>query len=54
MVGFGEAGMHVAPNNGNGSFQPLQLAITNFGYTAGAWRVGKHPRLVAGPGSIGV
>ncbi len=47
VVGFGEAGMYVALNNGNGTFQPLQLAIDNFGYTAGGWRVEKHPRFLA-------
>jgi hypothetical protein len=53
VVGFGNAGMYVALNNGNGTFQPRKLAISEFGYTAGGWRVEKHPRLVAGPGSVG-
>jgi hypothetical protein len=47
VVGFGEAGMYVALNNGNGTFAPLQLAIDNFGYSAGGWRVEKHPRFLA-------
>lgn len=53
VVGFGDAGMYVALNNGNGTFQPLQLAIDNFGYSAGGWRVDKHPRFVAGRGAMG-
>jgi hypothetical protein len=52
-AGFGDAGMYVALNDGNGTFQPLLLAIDNFGYTAGGWRVEKHPRLVVGRGSVG-
>src|SRR5918998_1042863 len=47
VVGFGEAGMYVALNNGNGTFQPLQLAISDFGFTAGGWRVDRHPRFLA-------
>jgi hypothetical protein len=53
VVGFGNAGMYVALNNGNGTFKPRKLAINEFGYTAGGWRLEKHPRLVAGPGSVG-
>jgi hypothetical protein len=34
---------------GNGNFDAPQLAIANFGYEAGGWRVHKHPRLVVGP-----
>jgi hypothetical protein len=47
IVGFGEAGVWVALNNGDGTFGPLQLAVDNFGYTVGGWRVEKHPRFLA-------
>ena len=47
IVGFGNAGVWVALNNGNGSFQAPQLAVGNFGYNAGGWRVDRHPRLLA-------
>ncbi len=47
IVGFGNAGVWVALNNGDGTFKPPELAIANFGYDAGGWRVDMHPRLVA-------
>src|SRR5262245_16675121 len=47
IVGFGEAGVYVSLNNGNGTFQPPTLVVTNFGYTAGGWRVERHPRWLA-------
>jgi hypothetical protein len=47
IVGFGDAGVWVAVGNGDGSFQTPMLAITDFGYVAGGWRVEKHPRFVA-------
>jgi hypothetical protein len=47
IVGFGEAGVLTAPNTGNGGFGPVTLAVPNFGFTAGGWRVEKHPRFVA-------
>ena len=47
IVGFGNAGAYVSLNNGNGTFQPPQLVVANFGYNAGGWRVDQHPRLLA-------
>ena len=47
IVGFGDAGVWVALSNGDGTFQPMTLAINNFGYVAGGWRVDKHPRLLS-------
>ncbi|KAF8167290.1 hypothetical protein B0H34DRAFT_792032 [Crassisporium funariophilum] len=47
IVGFGNAGVIVAFNNGNGTFQTPKLVKDNFGYNAGGWRVEKHPRFVA-------
>ena len=49
IVGFGNAGVYVALSNGDGTFQPIQLAIDNLGYddAAGGWRVDKNPRLLA-------
>ena len=46
IVGFGNAGVYVSPNNGNGTFQAPQLVVQNFGYDAGGWRVDQHPRFV--------
>ena len=47
IVGFGNAGVWVSLNNGNGTFQAPQLVIDNFGYNAGGWRVEQHPRFLA-------
>ncbi|MFC5835505.1 S8 family serine peptidase [Nonomuraea insulae] len=47
IVGFGDGGVWVSLNNGNGTFQAPQLAVGNFGYEAGGWRVERHPRFVA-------
>lgn len=47
LVGFGDAGVWVALNNGNGTFEAPKLVLPHFGYTAGDWRVEKHPRFVA-------
>jgi hypothetical protein len=53
IVGFGDAGVWVSRNNGNGTFQAPQMVVANFAYNAGGWRVEKHPRFVAGPGAVG-
>ncbi|MGC4875715.1 FG-GAP-like repeat-containing protein [Micromonospora sp. DT43] len=45
IVGFGNAGVHLARNNGDGTFQPSQLVVRDFGYDSG-WRVEKHPRFL--------
>ena len=47
IVGFGDGGVWVSLNNGNGTFAAPKLVVTNFAYTAGGWRVDKHPRFLA-------
>jgi hypothetical protein len=47
VVGFGNAGVYVALNMGNGTFQAPFLAVANYGYVAGGWRVNRHPRFMA-------
>jgi len=48
IVGFGDAGVYVARNNGDGTFQlPGPVVVANFGYAAGNWRVERHPRVLA-------
>ncbi len=47
IVGFGDAGVWVALNNGNGTFQQPQKVLDAFGYNAGGWRVDMHPRFLA-------
>ncbi|KAJ3520828.1 hypothetical protein NMY22_g12575 [Coprinellus aureogranulatus] len=46
VVGFGDAGVWVALNSGNGNFGAPELVVNDFGYNQG-WRVEKHPRFVA-------
>ena len=47
IVGFGDAGVYIALDNGDGSFGPRSSWSTNFGYVAGGWRVERHPRFLA-------
>ncbi|HEX2298717.1 MAG TPA: VCBS repeat-containing protein, partial [Pseudonocardiaceae bacterium] len=47
IVGFGDGGVWVALNNGDGTYTAPKLALDNFGYTAGGWRVEHHPRMLA-------
>lgn len=46
IVGFGDAGVYVAPGWGDGTFQQPKFAIADLGCDAG-WRVDRHPRLLA-------
>jgi hypothetical protein len=45
IIGFGEAGVSVAINNGDGTFQPAKLSIAGFSYQHG-WRTKQHPRFL--------
>ena len=47
IVGFGNAGVYVSKAQADGTFGPVELLVTNFGYDAGGWRVPQHPRLLA-------
>ncbi|MEV0963160.1 FG-GAP-like repeat-containing protein [Streptomyces sp. NPDC049910] len=49
IVGFGDEGVWVSHNRGDGRFEQAQLVCRGFGYgdDAGAWRVGRHPRFLA-------
>ena len=47
VVGFGDAGVYVALGNGDGSFGPVRRVIDNFAYSAGGWRIKRHPRFLA-------
>jgi phospholipase C len=46
IVGFGDAGVWIARNNGDGSFGEAQFVVSDLGYNQG-WRVDQHPRFVA-------
>ncbi|MEU6811676.1 FG-GAP-like repeat-containing protein [Streptomyces sp. NPDC046831] len=49
IVGFGDEGVWVSHNRGDGRFDQAQLVCRGFGYNddAGAWRVDRHPRFLA-------
>jgi hypothetical protein len=49
VVGFGDEGVWVSHNRGDGQFEQAQLVCRGFGYNddAGAWRVEHHPRFLA-------
>jgi hypothetical protein len=47
VVGFGYHGVWIARAAAGGGFDPAELIVTDFGYTAGSWRVDRHPRFLA-------
>ncbi|MDK1362000.1 M20/M25/M40 family metallo-hydrolase, partial [Arthrobacter sp. zg-Y1219] len=47
IIGFGDGGVWVSLNNGDGTFKAPARVVDNFAYTAGDWRVEKHPRFLA-------
>ncbi|MCL3996213.1 FG-GAP-like repeat-containing protein [Streptomyces lavenduligriseus] len=49
IVGFGDEGVWVSHNRGDGRFERARLVCRGFGYNddAGAWRVDRHPRFLA-------
>ncbi|MFD9482631.1 FG-GAP-like repeat-containing protein [Streptomyces sp. NPDC059991] len=49
IVGFGDEGVWVSHNRGDGQFEQAQLVCRGFGYheDAGGWRVDRHPRFLA-------
>ncbi|MFD4338832.1 FG-GAP-like repeat-containing protein [Streptomyces anulatus] len=49
IIGFGNEGVWVSHNNGDGTFEQAQLVCRGFGYNedAGGWRVDRHPRFLA-------
>jgi len=46
IVGFGDDGVWVALNNGDGSFKAAQM-VTDLGSYNSGWRVDQHPRFLA-------
>jgi hypothetical protein len=47
IVGFGYHGVWIARGRTDGGYDPAELIVNNFGYTAGSWRVERHPRFLA-------
>ena len=46
IIGFGEYNVLIGKNNGNGTFEPVQAVVNDMCYSAGGWRIEKHPRFV--------
>lgn len=47
ILGFGDGGVYVSLAQSNGTYGPVRLVLRSFGYTAGGWRVDRHPRMLA-------
>ena len=47
IVGFGNGGVWVSRARADGTFSAPSLAVENYGYVAGGWRVERHPRFLA-------
>ena len=47
VIGLKDDGVLISINNGGNTFQVPKMAIQNFAYDAGGWRVEKHIRFVA-------
>jgi phospholipase C len=45
IIGFGDAGVWTARNNGDGTFQAMKFVVADLGYDQG-WRVDQNPRFV--------
>ncbi|MFF5654112.1 FG-GAP-like repeat-containing protein [Streptomyces collinus] len=59
IVGFGDEGVWVSHNQGDGRFEQAQLVCRGFGHNedAGAWRVDRHPRFlvdITGDGRVDI
>ncbi|MFI0759138.1 FG-GAP-like repeat-containing protein [Streptomyces anulatus] len=59
IIGFGNEGVWVSHNNGDGTFEQAQLVCRGFGYNedAGGWRVDRHPRFlvdITGDGRVDI
>jgi hypothetical protein len=46
IVGFGDDGVVVSRNEGNAQFKPVHIALKDFGYNAGGWRLDRHLRFL--------
>jgi hypothetical protein len=46
IVGFGDGGVVVSRNDGNLNFKPSYIALNDFGYNAGGWRLERHLRFL--------
>ena len=46
IVGFGDAGVIVSRNDGNAKFNASYIALNEFGYEAGGWRIDRHLRFL--------
>lgn len=52
IIGFGDAGVYVAMNNGDGTFSPIKMGLADLSYDQG-WIINKHVRLVGDVTEVG-
>ncbi|KAG8809604.1 hypothetical protein FRC17_003367 [Serendipita sp. 399] len=45
IIGFGNYGVYISLNDGNGNFAPIKRVLENLTYGSG-WRIDRHPRFV--------
>lgn len=46
IFGFGNDGVYTSLGQADGTFAVAKLVVKNLAYSAGRWRVDKHPRLL--------
>ncbi|KAJ2924117.1 hypothetical protein H1R20_g12982, partial [Candolleomyces eurysporus] len=47
IIGFGDRGVFVSLNNGDGTYAPARLVLKDFGFVAGGWKMDRHLRFLA-------
>ncbi|RXW14872.1 hypothetical protein EST38_g10982 [Candolleomyces aberdarensis] len=54
IIGFGDRGVLVSLNNGDGTYAPARLVLNDFGFIAGGWRLDRHLRFLADVNGDGI
>ncbi|KAJ2923959.1 hypothetical protein H1R20_g13136, partial [Candolleomyces eurysporus] len=54
IIGFGDRGVFVSLNNGDGTYAPARLVLKDFGFNAGGWRLDRHLRFLADVNGDGI
>ncbi|RXW17549.1 hypothetical protein EST38_g8312 [Candolleomyces aberdarensis] len=54
IIGFGDRGVFVSLNNGDGTYAPARLVLKDFGFVAGGWKMDRHLRFLADVNGDGI
>ncbi|KAJ2924334.1 hypothetical protein H1R20_g12761, partial [Candolleomyces eurysporus] len=54
IIGFGNGGVLVSLNNGDGTYAPTRCVLNDFGFLAGGWRLDRHLRFLADVNGDGI